>query len=196
MANIAYFRVSTQDQSVEAQQHQLGKVFSAQFDKTFCDVGVSGATPAASRAGFKALSDYIREGDTLYVYALDRLGRDAIDVQQTVKSLLDKGVTLHVNGLGVIAFGAGQIIVAVLAQVAELERNRIRERTEAGREAARTALEATGRTHRGKPSLGRPKAHDAASIRVWRDENKASISKTAEHFKISAATVSRACRAS
>lgn len=194
MANICYFRVSTQDQSIDAQHHQLIKVFNVLIDKTFSDVGISGSTLASSRSGFKALLDYIREGDSLYVYALDRLGRDAIDVQQTVKVLLDKGVVLHVNGLGVVGAGAGQIVVAVLAQVAELERNRILERTEAGRQVAKASLLNTGRTHRGKTSLGRPKSVDHSEVRSWRLQHKASISQTATHFKISTATVARACK--
>jgi len=42
--------------------------------------------------GFAKLLEYIRKGDTLSVYAIDRLGRDALDVQATVKRLIDKGV--------------------------------------------------------------------------------------------------------
>jgi putative DNA-invertase from lambdoid prophage Rac len=61
----------------------------------------------------------------------------------------------------------------------------------AGREAARAALAATGKTQHGKLSLG--KTHEAAEIASWRAENAASISQTATHFGLSAATVKRAC---
>lgn len=67
------------------------------------------------------------------------------------------------------------------------------ERCDAGREAARASLAATGRTHRGKASLGRPFAADAAHVAQWRKENKASISKTAAQFGLSDATVKRYC---
>ncbi|MFP3617243.1 recombinase family protein, partial [Paraburkholderia sp. SIMBA_050] len=73
--------------------------------------------------------------------------------------------------------GAGGLLLALMAQMAELERERIRERTEAGRAVARASLAATGRTHRGKTSLGRPVEHDAASIAAWRTQNKASIAE-------------------
>jgi len=189
MSHIAYYRVSTTDQSIEAQRIALGKV----FDKEFSDVG-SGSILAFKREGFSALLEYIREGDSLYVYAIDRLGRDALDVQSTIRTLLTKGVEVHVHGLGVIASGVGELITAVLAQVADMERQRIIERCAAGRQAARAALIATGKTHKGKNSLGRPKSAEALDVLQWRKANKASISATASYFGISTATVSRYCR--
>lgn len=133
--------------------------------------------------------DFVREGDTLHVFAIDRLGRDAIDIQQTVRALLDKGVTLEVRGLGTIARGVGELIVVVLAQIAQMERSAIVERTAAGRALARASLQATGRTHRGKASLGRQPARDAAEVCAWRLANRASLSQTAARFGISLATV-------
>lgn len=189
MSRIAYYRVSTGDQSIDAQRQALG----GGFDREFADEGVSGATPAASRPGFASLLSYVREGDTIYVYALDRLGRDAIDVQATVRKLLDMGVTIDVRGVGPVGRGAGEIIVAVLAQMAKIERDRIKERCDSGREAAKASLAATGRTHRGKVSLGRPKAADAATVAAWRRENSATIAETMAHFGISRATVARYC---
>jgi len=189
MNRIAYYRVSTGDQSIDTQRHALGEG----FDREFSDEGVSGGTMAADRPGFGALLSYVREGDTLYVYALDRLGRDALDVQTTVRRLLDEGVTLDVRGLGPIGRGVGELIVAVLAQIADMERQRIRERCDAGRDAARAAIAATGRTHRGKASMGRPKAHDAAVVAAWRVENRATVRQTMARFDISKATVARYC---
>jgi putative DNA-invertase from lambdoid prophage Rac len=189
MSRIAYFRVSTGGQSIEAQRHAL----LGQFDREFVDEGVSGGTAAASRAGFADLLAYVREGDTVCVHALDRLGRDALDVQATVRHLIEKGVTLDVMGLGPIGKGVGELIVAVLAQIADMERQRIRERCEAGRAVARETLARTGKTHRGKSSLGRPPAADATEVRQWRLENSATIRETMQHFGVSKATVSRYC---
>jgi putative DNA-invertase from lambdoid prophage Rac len=186
---IAYYRVSTGDQSVEAQRHALG----GGFDREFIDEGVSGGVMAADRPGFAKLLDHVRPGDVLSVYAVDRLGRDAIDVQSTVKRLAESGVTVEIKGIGVLAGQTAQLILAVLAQLAEMERTKIRERTAAGREAARASLVATGRTHRGKESLGRPKAHDGDQVAAWRHDNSASISLTAERFGLSLATVKRYC---
>ena len=157
---IAYYRVATGDQSIESQRQALG----SDFDKEFSDVGVSGGIMAVGRTGFAKLLEHVRKGDTLCVYAVDHLGREALDVQATVRYLLDAGVTVDLHGLGQIGRGVGEIILAVLAKVADMERNKIRERTEAGRAAAKAALTATGKTHRGKDSLGRPKAQDAASV--------------------------------
>lgn len=189
MSRIAYYRVSTGDQSVEAQRRALG----GSFDREFEDAGVSGATRAEDRPGFSRLLSYVREGDTLCVFHIDRIGRDALDVQATVRRLLDMGVTLDVRGLGVIGKGVGELIVAVLAQIADMERHRITERCEAGRDAARAALTATGRTHRGKASLGRPKAAQPGEVVAWRKANSASIRATAAQFGLSKATVSRYC---
>ena len=186
---IAYFRVSTADQSIEAQRHAMGGT----FDREFSDEGVSGGTMAAARPGFAKLLEVVRKGDTVCVYAVDRLGRDALDVQTTVRGLMKAGVIVEVRGLGVLAGDAGELILAVLAQVADMERRRITERTEAGRAAARASLETTGRTHRGKESLGRPKARDGAAVVAWRRENGASIKGTAQHFGLSEATVKRYC---
>jgi putative DNA-invertase from lambdoid prophage Rac len=204
MAHVAYFRCSTADQSIEAQRHVLlTHAAGAGFDKEFSDHGVSGATPAAARPGFAALLAYVREGDVLHVYAVDRLGRDAIDVQTTVRALLARGVEVDVHGLGRIARGVGELILAVLAQVADMERNRIQERTAAGREKAIATLRAEGRTHRGKASMGRPMGRVAgdrtvspAEVVAWRKQHQASIAATARQWGLSEATVKRYSRSS
>lgn len=185
----AYYRVSTIDQSVAAQRQAMGGA----FDREFTDEGVSGGVMAAQRPGFANMLNVVRSGDTIYVYGVDRLGRDALDVQSTVRALLDLGVTVHVHGLGPIGRGVGELILAVLAQVGEMERRRIAERTAAGRAAARASMARTGKTQHGKETLGRPHATDAVAVRQWRDRNQASIQQTAAHFNISTATVKRYC---
>ncbi len=189
--HIAYYRVSTSDQSIEVQRNELGK--GVTFAKEFSDEGVSGAIPAAKRPGFAALLAHVRAGDVLHVYAVDRLGRDAIDVQLTVRALLDMDVEIQVRGLGRISKGVGELILAVLAQVADMERARIAERTKSGRELAEETLAKTGKTHRGKTSMGRPAVIDAVAVVAWRKENSASIAETAKQFEISTASVKRLC---
>jgi putative DNA-invertase from lambdoid prophage Rac len=186
---LAYYRVSTADQSIEAQRHAMG----GPFDREFADEGISGGTMAKDRPGFAKLLDVVRKGDTVHVYAVDRLGRDAIDVQATARRLVDLGVSIHINGIGTVGGDAGELILAVLAQVAAMERRRITERTAAGRDAARAALKATGKTQHGKTSLGRPMAADAAAVVAWRKDNGASIKQTARRFELSEATVKRYC---
>jgi putative DNA-invertase from lambdoid prophage Rac len=188
---VAYYRVSTSEQSIASQRTAMG----GQFCKEFSDEGVSGVVQAAQRPGFAAALKFLREGDTLCVYAVDRLGRDSIDIQTTVRDLMRDGVSVYVHGLGVIEGDAGKLILTMFAQLAEMERARIKERCDAGRETARQALAATGRTHRGKESLGRPMKADARTVKAWRESNEASIAQTGEQFGLSVATVKRYCAA-
>ena len=109
---------------------------------------------------------------------------------------------MDIYGLGPVVGDVGQLIVAVLAQVAQMEARRIKARCETGRAAARAALAITGKTHRGKASLGRPvgtrKGKETVNPRevvAWRRENGASIKATQERFGLSKATVSRYCAA-
>jgi putative DNA-invertase from lambdoid prophage Rac len=136
-SHIAYYRVSTADQSTAAQRHAMQRD-GITFAKEYADEGVSGSTLARDRPEFAKLLEYVREGDTVHVYAVDRLGRDALDVQSTVRYLLGKDVKVDVRGLGVIGKGVGELILAVLAQVADMERHRIAERTAAGRDRAKS----------------------------------------------------------
>ena len=92
------------------------------------------------------------------------------------------------------AVNSGTGNLAGLAQVADMERKRIMERTAAGREVARDSLARTGKTQHGKTSLGRPMAADAVEVKAWRDFNSASIAATAMQFGIGTATVKRYCK--
>ncbi|MDE1915059.1 MAG: recombinase family protein [Sphingomonadales bacterium] len=190
MARLLYLRCSSVSQSVDAQRAAMSD--TGPFDKEFIDEAISGAVLAAKRPGFAAMLAYVRDhNDEIHVFDVSRLGRDAIDVQQNVKILMERGVRVFVRGLGEITSGAGQIVLAVLAQVSEMERERIVSRCESGRKAAREALAATGRTHKGKLSLGRPVQVDAAAVKTWRAANGASIRDTARHFSIGETTVKR-----
>lgn len=189
--HIAYYRVSTSGQSIDSQRATMG----GKFNYEYSDDGVSGAIPALKRPGFAEMFSKLRAGDVVHVYAVDRLGRDAIDVQQTVRVMLNMGVEVDVHGLGRIAKGVGELILAVLAQVADMERNRIAERTKGGRELAEKMLAEKGVTQHGKKSMGRPATVDAAEVAAWRKANSASISKTAAKFEISAPSVKRLCAA-
>lgn len=159
---IAYFRVSTTGQSIEAQRAELG----GNFDREFQDVGVSGAVLARQRPGMAELLAYARAGDTVYVYAVDRLGRDSIDVQQTVRTLLDKGVALHVHGIGPIAGEAGKLVLALLAPDCRDGARTVTERTQGGRKLARETLRDHWKNSP-KESVGRPFA-PANEIVAWR----------------------------
>lgn len=185
-----YVRVSSDTQSIESQKAAMGGT----YDRVFADEGVSGSVLASQRPGFAQMLQQVREGDTICVYSVDRLGRDAIDIQTTVRDLIERGIHVDVFGLGIIGKGVGELILAVLSQIAQMERDRINQRTAAGRELAKAQLKATGKTHKGKTSMGRSKAHDATAVTLWRKANGASLSQTAAKFRLSARTVSRYVR--
>lgn len=185
-ATLAYTRVSTDGQSIETQCHAIAQRYNVSEDGWFTDEATSGATKALERKGFKSLFDYARKGDTVIVAAIDRLGRNTIDVLETVEALKAKGVTVISMREGFdLSNPTGKLMLTLLAGVAELERENIKARQMAGINKAK----AEGR------KLGAPKQHDDAAIAAWRKETGASIAATAEHWGVSLATVKRACRA-
>ena len=183
-ATIAYLRVSTDDQTTENQRRAIEARYNV--SKWFIEEGVSGTTPAAQRPAMASMLNYVREGDTVVVVAIDRLGRNTIDVLTTVEALKAKCVSVVSMREGFdLATPAGKLMLTMLAAVAELERENIKARQIAGIERARAE---------GK-NLGREKTIDDAAVAKWRAENGASIKTTAEHFRISPASVKRACAA-
>ena len=181
-ATIAYLRVSTDDQTTENQRRAIETRYNV--SKWFVEEGVSGAIPAAQRSVMASLLNYVREGDTVVVVAIDRLGRNTIDVLTTVEALRAKGVSVISMREGFdLATPAGKLMLTMLAAVAELERENIKARQIAGIERARAE---------GK-NLGRKKDIDDAAVAKWRTDNSASIKATADHFGVSVATVKRAC---
>jgi DNA invertase Pin-like site-specific DNA recombinase len=74
--------------------------------------------------------DYVREGDTVIVWKLDRLGRNTLHVLETVKALTDRGVTLISTTDGIdSSTAAGRMMIGVLGSLAEYERELVKERT-------------------------------------------------------------------
>ena len=98
---VLYVRTSTSEQTIE---HQLSQAKQAgfTFDDVIEDEGVSGvSTPLAERQNGKRLFDLLRDGDTLVVRWVDRLGRNYDDIQKNIRLLLDRGVTIRtvINGM-------------------------------------------------------------------------------------------------
>ena len=178
---IAYLRVSTDDQTTTNQRRQIEARY--RVSKWFIEENVSGSMPAAKRPAMASLMAYVREGDVVVVTAIDRLGRNTIDVLASVEFLKDKGVSLVSMREGFdLASPSGKLMLTMLAAVAELERENIKSRQMAGIERCR----AEGKR------LGRAKTIDDSLVAKWRYENQASIKQTATHFKISTASVKRA----
>ena len=148
MATFGYARVSTADQSTEVQVKAL-ETAGARPVRT---EKVSGAS-RDGRTELESLLDFIREGDTLMVTKLDRLGRSTRDVLNIVHELEQKGAHLRVLEPEISTSGPmGKMVLTVLAMVAEMERGFIRERQKAGIEAAKEKGVYTGRKARIDPA--------------------------------------------
>ena len=131
-ARVGYTRVSTVAQTLEQQDAAL---VAAGVLKTFSDT-MSGAKD--DRPGLTALMEYVREGDTVVVWKLARLGRNTLHILEMVKALSDAGVTLISTTDGIdSSTAAGRMVIGVLASMAEFERELIKERTGLKRAASR-----------------------------------------------------------
>lgn len=177
-----YCRVSTSDQTT---QNQVQEVQAAGFDiqpQRIVEETISGSTSTSERKGFNKLLERMEAGDVLVVTKLDRLGRNAIDVQQTVQMLEAKGIRVHCLALGGVDLtsAAGKMTMGVLAAVAEFERDLLIERTQAGLERAKKE----GKT------LGRPTAASREQVQALKLEGK-SQSQVAKELDISLSTVKR-----
>lgn len=170
---IGYARISTADQSLNLQEDALTQ---AGCGRVFTDV-TSGAT--SDRAGLKAGLEFLREGDVLVVWRLDRLGRSLQDLLETVNGLEARkiGFKSLSESLDTTTSG-GKFFFQIFGALSEFERNLIRERTHAGLKAAR----ARGRLG------GRPKRLDpqkAALARKLYDERVHTVKEIANMVGIS-----------
>lgn len=182
MSTIAYYRVSTRDQTIENQRREIAKIYTV--DHEYFDEAVSGTVKGENRPGFANMLGFVRKGDTLVVVDLDRLGRDSIDVQQNMAHLKAKGVNVIITRLGLdLSTEIGGLVITILSKVAELERTKIMERANSGRERAR----ADG------VKFGRPIS--ASPERVIELRKTLSIAETAVELGVSIATVKRLQRA-
>ena len=179
----AYARVSTVEQLTENQREQIARAGYDIAPKRFIEEQISGSVPAAQRPGFQRLLERLDEGDTLVVTKLDRIGRDSIDVQQTVERFQSEGIRLVVLQLGNLDLtsSAGALMVKMLAAVADFERDLIIERTQAGQARARAAG-----THMGRPSKTTPDQQRAIREALAAG---ATVSSMAAHYQVSRATI-------
>ncbi|MER6071465.1 recombinase family protein [Streptomyces sp. NPDC003233] len=167
---IGYQRVSTNAQDAQLQADALAGAGCARIfeDKA------SGKN--ADRAGLLAALDYMREGDTLTVWKLDRLGRSTKDVLTIAEDLHARGIALRIL-TGTLAGsyspkGEGKFFFTMMVAFAELERDMIVERTRAGLDAAK----AQGRTG-GRPTVMDADKLAAAKARKAKGESVTAIAK-------------------
>lgn len=178
-----YCRVSTSGQFTE---NQVQEVKAAGFDvqaSRVVEETISGSIPAKERTGFQALLSKMESGDVLIVTKLDRLGRNAMDVRQTVEHLESIGVRVHCLALGGVDLtsAAGKMTMQVLGAVAEFERDLLIERTQSGLKRAKSE----GR------KLGRPEATDTTTAVQRLKAKDMTQAEVAADLKIGIATVKR-----
>lgn len=129
---IGYIRVSSVAQTLD-QQHDA--LTAAGVVKVFSDT-MSGARD--DRPGLVKLMAYVRDGDTVVVWKLDRLGRNMMHILQTLKLLTERGVTLVSVTDGIdSSTAAGRMMIGVLGSLAEYERELVKERTALKRASSR-----------------------------------------------------------
>ncbi|KRB73490.1 recombinase family protein [Noviherbaspirillum sp. Root189] len=182
MAVFGYGRVSTKEQTTENQRLEIeGSGYKVEY--WFADEGISGKTHATQRPQFMAMLGKIRDGETLVVTKLDRLGRDAEDILRTVRTLADRKIEVVVLQLGKLdlASSAGKLMLTMLAAVATMERDLLVERTQSGLARAK----ADGKTL-GRPSKTTPEQREDIRARHAVGET---VSALARLYEISRASV-------
>jgi DNA invertase Pin-like site-specific DNA recombinase len=179
---IGYARVSTHEQTLALQQDALQK---AGCSKLFTDTASGAKT---ERIGLEEALNYVRKGDTLVVWRLDRLGRSLPHLITTMTALEERGIGFKslTENIDTTTSG-GKLIFHILGALAEFERNLIRERTQAGLLAARA---------RGKKG-GRPKVLRDRRVSIAQalyNEPQNSIAEICRTLKISRATLYRSIK--
>ena len=185
MAIYGYARVSTEDQELGLQITALTEAGVAKKD--IVQEKVSGKEGAV-RPKYAELLAKLRDGDKLVVWKVDRLGRSTLDALNTAKDLDARGVRIVITTLGVdMKTPAGRLVFGVLAQIAEFERELIKERVTAGIAAARKRGVAFGRRHTLRPN------QRAEAVRMHIEEGK-SIGAIAALFGCGRTVVHRAIK--
>ena len=174
---VGYARVSTLEQDASL---QIDALKQAGCERIFQDK-VSGAK--TERPGLQEAIDFLRNGDSLVVWRLDRLGRSLKHLLETVALLEERGIGFRSLQEAIdTTTSGGRLIFHIFGASAEFERNLIRERTLAGLRAARA---------RGRQG-GRPKALDARktelAYRLY-DEKKYAIKEMCQMLGISKPTL-------
>ena len=176
---IGYERVSTDDQNLALQHDALQ---AAGCEKIFSD---KMSSAKADRPGLKEAFEFARQGDTLVVWRLDRLGRSLKDLMALVEGLEQRTIGFRSlqESIDTTSSG-GKLIFHMFGALAEFERNLIRERTQAGLQAAR----ARGRKGGRQPKLTQQQIEIG---RLLSADPKRSVSSICKHLGISRPTYYR-----
>lgn len=177
---IGYARVSTDDQTLDLQRDALKRAKCGEIYEEH----VSGKS-SAGRPQLEGCLKSLREGDTLIVWRLDRLGRNLADLVSLIAELEQRKINFaSLTEKIETRSPAGRLVFHVFAALAEFERNLIRERTVAGLNAAR----ARGRMG-GRPAKLSPK--EIKTVRALLKTADISVGEIAARFGIARSTLYR-----
>src|SRR5207245_5885367 len=179
---IGYARVSTNEQNLDLQRDALHKA-GVTAKNSFTDK-ITGTKE--ERPGLTEALSHLREGDTLVVWRLDRLGRSLKHLIETVTALQSTGVAFQSITENIdTSTATGQLVFHIFGALAEFERNLITERTIAGLESAR----ARGRLG-GRPEVKASATKVTMAKKLYADKTTA-ISDICKTLNISRATLYR-----
>lgn len=140
-----YARVSTEDQELGL---QIGALRDAGVPEGNIVQEKASGKAGSDRPLYTALLERLGDGDRLVVWKVDRLGRSTLDALQTAKDLDARGVHIVITTLGIdLKTPAGRLVFGMMAQIAEFERELIRERVKAGMADAKKRGQHNGRKH-------------------------------------------------
>lgn len=163
---VGYMRVSTEEQTTSLQKDALLK-YGVDERNIFADI-VSGASK--NRDGLNAALKFLKDGDTLVVWKLDRLGRSLAHLISIIRSLKEKNIAFVSLTEGMdTTTASGELFFHIFGALAQFERSLIRQRVKAGLESAKL---------RGK-SGGRPKAIDDEKLKAIKEALASGMSKAA-----------------
>lgn len=178
-----YARVSTAAQAREGTSldSQKKALTEAGAERIFTDAGVSGAK--ASRPALDEMLDHLREGDTVIVAKLDRMGRSLAHLIALVALFKERGVIFKSLSEGIdSSTPAGRLMLGVFGSLAEFERDRIAERTSIGREAARAAGRKGGRPRKFDKAMAQKAVRLQASEGLTAKERAAALGVSVATF--------------
>ncbi|EFL89435.1 recombinase family protein [Ahrensia sp. R2A130] len=183
MSLIGYARVSTAEQDVAL---QLDALNAAGVLRTFEDRGVSGTK--TERPGLMKTLAFLREGDTLVVWKLDRLGRSMTHLLQTVAGLEAEGIGFRSLTENIdTTTPTGRLVFHIFGALGQFERDLIRERTNAGLAAAAARGRKGGRPVAATPDkVARARQMIAAGLNVREAAARLKIGKSALYTALSA----------
>ena len=176
MTLIGYARVSTIEQDLAL---QLDALRAAGTTRIFEDRGVSGAR--TERPGLNAALSFLRDGDTLVVWKLDRLGRSMTHLLQTVSELEGRGVGFRSLTENIdTTTPTGRLVFHIFGALGQFERDLIRERTNAGLAAAAARGRKGGRPAAATPErLARARQLIASGLTVREAAARVKVGKSA-----------------